>query len=209
MKKIGIALLILCSTEMYAQNRGVGANIQIHSESETTQSGGSQIKVQDQTFILGGSYHYFKDKSREYEGTFFAGYNHSDNGVSETSQNFFGIGGGINYHILQEKQITSGLGLKTRMEYYLEPDRNPSVNYDWYIKGSAALELPFFLDVALNKSFLIRFSAVAASFKFSYHSQEIDGVKESRHTLDFYTTATNDTKEHNWFPISIYGIYKF
>lgn len=218
MKKLLLILLMLLlfsiniyskTTKKTSSQIGVGVNVQVHSESEITESGGSELEVKDETMIFGGSFHNFKTKIREYEFTAFVGYNHSDNGVSETKQNFFGLGGGINFHILHTKLTSSGLGGRLSFENYTEPDRDPVTEYDSYNKYKAALEMPIFLDIKIHKKFLIRFSVVAAGFIYDYHSQEIEGVKESQYNLDFYTTATSDSEKYNWSPISIYFIYKF
>ncbi|MBN1499179.1 MAG: hypothetical protein JW982_03410 [Spirochaetes bacterium] len=209
MKKILIILLILSSINIYAKDKGIGANIQTHSESEITESGGSEIEVTDETYIFGGSFHNFKTRTLEYEADVFFGYNRSDNGVSDSKQNFFGLGGGINFHILNGKVLSTGLGARLSFEKYMKPVRDPEVEYDSYNKFNIGLEMPIFLDVNMHEKFLIRFSAVAAGLLYDYRSQEVEGVKESQYNLDFYTTRTSNTESRSWFPISIYFIYKF
>ena len=201
-------MLILCSMKIFSQAKGVGLNIQVSCESDISDDGTSEVEIKDTTMVFGGSYHYFKNETWEYKGALFIGSSSSANGVSETKQTFFGLDGGVNYHILKTDIFSSGIGGRLCIEGYFEPKRTPGLDYDHYFKSVIALELPIFLDVSLNEKFLLRFSAVAAGFLYDIQYEEADGVKETVYELNLYSTTTSNTTEINWFPVSIYFIYK-
>ncbi len=201
-------VLILCSLEIFSQDKGIGLNIQIYCESDISDDGTSKTEIRDNAMKFGGSFHYFPDDSREYEGDLFIGFSSTSNGVSEIKQTFFGWGGGVNLPIVRKDIIASGIGGRVRFEGYLKPQRTPALDYDHYFEGLIALEIPLFLDVSLKEDFLFRLSAVAAGFLYDIRYQEAEGIKETVSNLDFYTTTTSDRSGRNWFPVSIYFIYK-
>lgn len=207
MKKILLIMLFISSMQLFCQEKGVGLNIQITMEKDVLDNGTSTTETRDNVFELGGSYHHFKDQIREYEGLVLIGYRSESNGVSEENQLFFGLGGGINLHLLVKERISAGFGGRLSYTGYLEPQRDPSFDYDSYFAGNLALELPLFLDVTIHEKFLMRFSAVAAGLLMDFEYQEYSGLKEKSFDLNLFT-AVNGEDRGNWLPLSIYIIYK-